>query len=44
MIQSVVNQFNAEVVVLDALELALGEFGGLGTGTNHYCNIIGFSV
>jgi hypothetical protein len=44
MIQSVANQLNADVVVLDALELALGEFGVLGTGTNHYCNIIGFSV
>ncbi|KAJ7836592.1 hypothetical protein B0H13DRAFT_1912976 [Mycena leptocephala] len=31
MIQSVANQLNADVVVLDALELALGEFGVLGT-------------
>ncbi|KAJ7769499.1 P-loop containing nucleoside triphosphate hydrolase protein, partial [Mycena metata] len=30
MIQSVANQLNADVVVLDALELALGEFGALG--------------
>ncbi|KAJ7199487.1 hypothetical protein GGX14DRAFT_662066 [Mycena pura] len=30
-IQSVANQLNADVVVLDALELALGEFGVLGT-------------
>ncbi|KAJ7721375.1 hypothetical protein B0H16DRAFT_1602728 [Mycena metata] len=32
MIQSVANQLNADVVVLDALELALGEFGALGKG------------
>ncbi|KAJ7920889.1 hypothetical protein B0H13DRAFT_2318946 [Mycena leptocephala] len=30
MIQSVANQLNADIIVLDALELALGEFGVLG--------------
>ncbi|KAJ6552417.1 hypothetical protein DFH09DRAFT_1167251, partial [Mycena vulgaris] len=42
MIQSVASLLNADAVVLDALGLALGEFGVLGTGTNYYCNI-GFS-
>ncbi|KAJ7217352.1 hypothetical protein C8J57DRAFT_1026381, partial [Mycena rebaudengoi] len=32
MIQSVANQLNADIVVLDALELALGEFSALGKG------------
>ncbi|KAJ7931803.1 hypothetical protein B0H13DRAFT_2308502 [Mycena leptocephala] len=36
MIQSVANQLNADVIVLDAIELALGEFGALGEGTSHY--------
>jgi hypothetical protein len=35
-IKSTANQLNADVIVLDALELALGEFGALGKGTNHY--------
>ncbi|KAJ6505595.1 hypothetical protein DFH09DRAFT_885940, partial [Mycena vulgaris] len=32
MIQSVANRLDADVIVLDALELALGEFGAFGKG------------